>query len=412
MRVLVSAYGCEPDLGSEPGVGWNWTKQIALIASEVTVLTRSTNAALIAGAADRPTNVTYVYIDLPRWWRKLFKRPGRGSQPYYLLWQALAAMKAYRLHREHPFDLAHHLTWATMTMPAGVAILPVPFVLGPVGGGVRTCWPLWRDFGARGLVYEIGRTCLQRLALINPMVWLTWRRATVVLTQNPDTAKVMRRRVRGRVYVCSNVGISRSEVLVSRDAPKVNSVDPIEVVFVGRLVHWKGTVTALRAVALGPKGSVHLSIIGAGVDKRRCLRLARRLQVEGSVDFCGSMSRSDVLKQLDRADVLLFPSQHDEGGFVVIEAMARGVRPVVLDLGGPPTLVGNVGVIVPHNPAGDVAARLAQAILQASRADPGPVIERASEFDWNTKRRYIELAYGMALRAISRRRFGRVDEPI
>lgn len=26
LKVLVNAYACEPDKGSEPGVGWNWAK--------------------------------------------------------------------------------------------------------------------------------------------------------------------------------------------------------------------------------------------------------------------------------------------------------------------------------------------------------------------------------------------------
>ena len=38
-RVLVSAYACEPDRSSEPGVGWNWTLQIARY-NEVWVMTR------------------------------------------------------------------------------------------------------------------------------------------------------------------------------------------------------------------------------------------------------------------------------------------------------------------------------------------------------------------------------------
>ena len=29
IRVLISAYACEPNKGSEPGVGWNWALQMA-----------------------------------------------------------------------------------------------------------------------------------------------------------------------------------------------------------------------------------------------------------------------------------------------------------------------------------------------------------------------------------------------
>lgn len=46
IRVLISAYACEPNKGSEPGVGWNWTLQMAKM-DEVYVITRSNNRKVI-----------------------------------------------------------------------------------------------------------------------------------------------------------------------------------------------------------------------------------------------------------------------------------------------------------------------------------------------------------------------------
>lgn len=33
MKILFSAYACEPGKGSEPGVGWNWGRQITRFVS-------------------------------------------------------------------------------------------------------------------------------------------------------------------------------------------------------------------------------------------------------------------------------------------------------------------------------------------------------------------------------------------
>ena len=46
IRVLISAYACEPNKGSEPGVGWNWALQMAKL-NEVYVITRSNNRKII-----------------------------------------------------------------------------------------------------------------------------------------------------------------------------------------------------------------------------------------------------------------------------------------------------------------------------------------------------------------------------
>ena len=49
LRVLVSAYACEPGRGSEPGVGWHWVREIARF-NEVWVITRMNNRKAIETA--------------------------------------------------------------------------------------------------------------------------------------------------------------------------------------------------------------------------------------------------------------------------------------------------------------------------------------------------------------------------
>jgi hypothetical protein len=47
MRVLLSAYACEPNRGSEPEVGWQRALHMVAHADEVWVLTRANNQAVI-----------------------------------------------------------------------------------------------------------------------------------------------------------------------------------------------------------------------------------------------------------------------------------------------------------------------------------------------------------------------------
>ena len=52
LKVLASAYACEPEKGSEPGAGWNWVKQIARF-HEVWVITRANNRLSIDQALSK-----------------------------------------------------------------------------------------------------------------------------------------------------------------------------------------------------------------------------------------------------------------------------------------------------------------------------------------------------------------------
>lgn len=46
MKILLSAYACEPNKGSEPGVGWGWATELAK-HHQVWVLTRDNNQPVI-----------------------------------------------------------------------------------------------------------------------------------------------------------------------------------------------------------------------------------------------------------------------------------------------------------------------------------------------------------------------------
>src|ERR1700737_2271302 len=118
LRILVSAYACQPGKGSEQGVGWNWVRQIAT-THEVWVITRAKNCTPVERELARHPmpNAHFAYFDLPRWAR-FWKKGSRGMHLYYYLWQFAAYLFARRLHREIGFDVVHHVTFVNYWMPS------------------------------------------------------------------------------------------------------------------------------------------------------------------------------------------------------------------------------------------------------------------------------------------------------
>ena len=47
LKILLSAYACEPNKGSEPEVGWKWATTLSELGHEVYVITRSNNKETI-----------------------------------------------------------------------------------------------------------------------------------------------------------------------------------------------------------------------------------------------------------------------------------------------------------------------------------------------------------------------------
>lgn len=371
LRVLVSAYACEPERGSEPGVGWNWALQIANF-SETSVITRANNRdAIEAELAKHPVpGLRFIYFDLPRALR-FWKKGRRGLRLYYYLWQLGAYFVARRLHARTRFHLAHHVTFVSYWAPSFLAFLPIPFVLGPVGGGESAPRQFWKSFSLRGMVYELARDFARKLVRFDPLVRLTLRRAATVLATTEETAERLRHLGCRHVSVFSQVALSRDE-LAQMPGPRFNSTNTFRAVSAGRLVHWKGFEYGLRAFALAlrrfPDSTYWL--IGDGPERIRLAALVRTLGIVDHVRFLGAMPRRQVLENVARCDLLIHPSLHDSGSCICVEAMATGVPVVCLDLGGPALQVNDhTGVKVPARSPQQVIEDLAEAISSLA-ADP------------------------------------------
>jgi glycosyltransferase involved in cell wall biosynthesis len=222
---------------------------------------------------------------------------------------------------------------------------------------------------------------------LDPFVRLSWRNAELILVQNPETLALLPARYRARAQVLSNVGIDPRDVI--RRIPAEG--DELIVVTVGRLIHWKGCSLAIRALAASGLDFARLIVLGDGPERQRLRRLAAHLGVGDRVEFRGWVDRAALFEAFARADVVLFPSMHDEGGIGLVEAMAHGVIPVAIARGGPALIIGEAGFLSPvGRSVRETVAGLASNLRLA--ADPVARVRlrararsRALEFAWNNK---------------------------
>ncbi len=384
LRVLLSAYACQPGQGSEHAIGWNWAQQSARFY-ETWVLTRERRRPAIEQAlATRPApNLHFVYLDLPKWLRFWKKLPG-GVYLYYYVWQILAYFRAKELHREIGFDLVHHATFGMYWIPSFLSLLPAPFVWGPVGGGELGPRQFRSTFGLRGRVYEFLREFAQTLAPLDPFLRLTARRSVLALATTSDTARRLAKLGCRKVKVLSHVGLGpedleRFHAVASRRKP---SGQRFRVFSAGRLLHWKGFHLALMAL-VGLRDRVPVLeywVFGDGPERRRLEELARTLGLSDRVTFWGNLPRAELFTKTAECDVLIHPSLHDSGGYVCMEAMAAGCPVVCLDLGGPAIQVTEetgikIPAVSPEQTVRDLTAALQRLadnpVLRANLANAG-----------------------------------------
>jgi glycosyltransferase involved in cell wall biosynthesis len=353
VRVLVSAYACAPNRGSEPAVGWHVANQIAR-QHETWVLTSRENEDAIRAATQgggTADGINFLFVEPFGWTPDL--RTRRRSIPlaaniHYYAWQAVALSKARSLHERVGFDIVHHVTFVRYYSPSLLSLLPVPFIWGPVGGGESAPLPFWTGLGVRGMIYEAARSSVRCLGGWDPFVRSTVRRSAVVTATTPETAVRLRKLGARNVELLTAAGVAEEEF--GRDRSSSDAPDRSSPFFlaVARLVPWKGIHLGLQAFALASLPDVTFRIVGTGADRPRLERLARGLGIEDRVEFTGELTRHQVRSLLADCLALVHPSLHDSGGTVCLEAMASGKPVICLALGGPAVQVSSdTGFAIP-----------------------------------------------------------------
>lgn len=408
MKILVSAYACEPYKGSEPGIGWNWVRQIARF-HETWVITRANNRAVIEQSTrlEPLLGVHFVYFDLPRW-ATFWKKGRRGIYCYYYVWQCGAYFKANKLHRKLGFDLAHHVTFGKYWAPSFISLLPVPFLWGPVGGGESEPRSLWYSLSLRGKLYELARRLARRIGEIDPFVRITAKRAKLALATTAQTEQRLRRLGCRAITVASHAALPEEEIEKLQGIPS-RQRRPFRVVSIGDLLHLKGYHLGLRAFARlhAQFPDAEYWLFGKGPERERLEKLADELGITREVTFWGCIERAQLLGKLGECDVLLHPALHDSSGWASVEAMAAG-RPVLcLDLGGTALQVTDgTGIKIPAISFDQTVQDLGDALTRLAN-DPDRRInmgEAARDrvkryFNWDCKGEQLFVTYSQLARS-------------
>ena len=134
-KIFVSAYACEPNLGSEIGVGWRWVLEMSKYF-DLWVLTRSSNKKSIEPWIEEHQqfkNIQFLYYDLPNW-AKWWKKGQRGVRIYYNLWQWLSDGVVKRTMKANNIQIFHHVTYGNALWKVSSYGQSKKFIWGPIGG--------------------------------------------------------------------------------------------------------------------------------------------------------------------------------------------------------------------------------------------------------------------------------------
>ena len=384
MKILLSAFHCNPRWGSEFATGWNWATTLAEMGHDVTVLTATEFREPILAA--NPKDIDFRFIDFPVSPFMRFSKP-LGGYHAYLLWQD-EALK-YVQAQGQQYDVAHHVTWGGLHLGSQLWRLPIPFVYGPIGGGQTAPASYWRYFGRKWPAEILRTVSTGRMLNLNSRCRDTIRNSAVTLVCNSETAAACSRLGTKDIRFMLADGLAPSWIGAAHTQPTGTPV----VLFIGRLIPRKAPTLAVEAFAeLRRRIPARMVIAGDGPLRGKVLAAIDRFGLAKDVQLLGRVPFDDVKSVYDSVSVLLFTSLRESFGAPFLEALGRGVPAVALDHQGISDAdVGQaaVKVAVPLQPQ-ELPGRLASA-MQTVLCDgewqsrSAAAIKWASDWIWPVK---------------------------
>ncbi|MBU2959506.1 glycosyltransferase family 4 protein [Citreicella sp. C3M06] len=405
-RVLAIAEAANPEWVSVPLVAWSLASALREVA-DVHIVTqiRNRDAMLRAGLIEGEdfTAIDSEALARPAW--KLAERLRMGEGKGWTMVQAINALSYPWFERlvwqrfgeeiqRGAWHVVHRITPLTPTLPSSLAghcfDARVPFVLGPLNGGVP--WPA--GFEAERRAEREWLSYLRGAYRLLPGRGATLDHAAAILVGSHHTESEIPRKYRDKTFYIPENGIDPTRF------NRVAAPEPgaLRACFVGRLVPYKGADMLLAAAAdLLRDGRMTLDLIGDGPMRADLEAQAKRLGISDAITFHGWKDHREVQDIMAGCHLLSFPSIREFGGGVVLEAMALGVVPLVVDYAGPGELVSHgTGLKVGCGTRSEIVAGFRRELTRLAE-DPAQLASMAaaararvrSHFTWERKAEQI-----------------------
>ena len=362
-KIFVSAYACEPGLGSEIGVGWHWVLEMSK-HFELWVLTRESNRGTIEpwiAAHPEFAGIHFLYFDLPKWAR-FWKKGMRGVRTYYNIWQYCTNGIVKRTMTENGIKVFHHLTYGNALWKVSSFGQKQFFVWGAIGGLETIPAEYSRHYARKNRLIEWVRRVTIKSLPLNFGLRKRCKNADIMLCKTEITRDLIPAKYRDKSVLFTDVAVEKSErtaITEKKDG------DTIEFITVGRRDAWRGFDLVLESFARVAKGDrrMHLSIVGKGSDKARLTLLTERLGLQEQVTFTGNVPMEQYFRLLAAANVVVNASLKEGAVTVSFDSMAMGKPLICIDTTGYTRYFSNeYAVVIPRTGREEVIADIAAAM--------------------------------------------------
>lgn len=379
LKILLSAFVCHPEKGSEEGIGWNWLKELSkeheVYALISCFLDRDEPVRAAVKKLPYRENIHLIFIPMPQSSNKIMSLFPL-FEFYYLCveWQKQALAEAKKLFEKVDIDIIHHVTYGSWTIPSFLWQLPKPFILGPVTGSQKV--PLV------GYLFLPPKAIVQELVRMVYFVWVRMRsvtsreavkKAKLVLCGNLETLKeISSMRDLETTILMSDTGIPYLPALSEEPSNlEINShrSTSISLLWAGLIEPRKNFGLLLEALQiLPPDISWKLFVAGSGPLLPFWQQKVSQFGLQSKIEFLGQVPYRQMQNYYQKGDIFVFPSLREGSPTVILEAMAYKLPVIGLKLNGTASVLSEgCGVLIDVRSKKQMINDFADAITSLSR---------------------------------------------
>ena len=415
IKVLINAYACSPNMGSEPGMSWNWCSHLAKYC-ELFIITEGEfreKIETVVPTLPQGNNMHFYYNPVPEKVRQMCWNQGDWRfYRYYKRWQKKTAEIAEEICKKENIDILHQLNMIGFREPGYLwqisKKMGIPFVWGPIGGLKQFPLEYAHGAGVKMQFFNFIKNKINSWQIAHDgRVSAALHQASLLISSIPDSYNAIKKYHNLESVVIPETGCFPNDFKDNLHSRFTGS--ELKIIWVGKFDFRKRLDLALKSIAeVCSKGTrVCLDIYGSGTDKQvlASKKLAVDLGVQDCVNFMGGRSHDEVVSAMKFADLFLFTSVSEDTSTVVLEAVSYGLPVLCFDACGMSTVINeDVGIKIPlTNPEQSVkdfanAIRTLynnRSLLQTMSKN---CYKRACELSWDNKAKLVLAMYENVLK--------------
>lgn len=395
LKILINAYACSPNMGSEPGMAWNWVSNLAKFC-ELYIITEGEfrdKIEEVVPTLEQGKNMHFHYNPVSEEIRKMCWNQGDWRfYKYYKEWQWKTYLLAKDICKVEKIDVLHQLNMIGFREPGYLWKLSqengVPFVWGPIGGLKQFPTAYLQGAGLKMKVFNRLKNFLNIWQLKHDnRVGKAFKTAKVLVSSIPDSYCALKRYKGMESIIIPETGCFLS------DNVSMDRFDDQEfhVMWVGKFDFRKQLPLALRAIAIASNPNIVLDIFGGGSDEQiaSAKKLADSIGIKEKVVWHGNQQNDVVNTAMRNAQLFFFTSVSEDTSTVVLEAISNHLPVVCFDACGMAAVIdSNVGRKIPLSNPAQSANDFAR-ILNELEHDRGLLKQLSA----NCRQRQIELSW-------------------